>query len=734
MIFEKNRFEIWNFTQHPYRHSLNEFSYVNQALPGVTSAEAALNYILAVLYPNTKANVPTPGDLPTGTDTPNPGDVTPTIGDYRIVDDDGDGKSAGYRWEQREGEASPSWHKVFDVDWSTDAILAAVTDVTNDLYFYSPGKTDLDENGDPVVGLYAGQKVFGGDQANQNLTLNANSGDGVGPQTGYVQIDSNFRPTIDDTFDLSTATERWKDAWFSGTLTIGTTAITSGLITDSSGTLDFDDENLTTTGNINGGVVTGTSLVADDTVDTVTLVPGSITDTTGAIAFGAANLSTTGTLGAGVTTLTANSETVILNPDNGSSRASITSSLGAIDFGDEDLYTTGALNVGTIVANQLDVDNIRLDGNTISTTDVNGNLILLPNGTGVVDVQKTLNTLAVNTTGTMTVTGILNVDNLRLDGNTLQTTNLNGDLNLSVNGSGNINFGATLLPTVSGSFDIGAAASLINDIFISGGLRSATLEMPINELMAFRFANYRDIAQTQPAQNGDALFFDFANGVWLASVPNSEIDHGTISGLLDDDHTQYMLLAGRVGGQTLIGGTAASENLTLQSTANATRGSVITADNFLPGTNASFSGGWSGLDLGSSSFFFNDVYTRGEFINFRMENFTQAGLPASSAQNIGRLMYATDVGKAYVDTGTQIKVLGVSKFVSDIVFDGVQLTEDVDVSSEIQDARNCVFSLLNNANDFSKMYVTLKATSVSNIRIETDSPLPAGSYRLIVIE
>lgn len=51
-------------------------------------------------------------------------------------------------------------------------------------------------------------------------------------------------------------------------------------------------------------------------------------------------------------------------------------------------------------------------------------------------------------------------------------------------------------------------------------------------------------------------------------------DHDLLAGLGDDDHTQYALLAGRAGGQTLIGGTAASEDLTLQSTSHATRGSV----------------------------------------------------------------------------------------------------------------------------------------------------------------
>lgn len=53
------------------------------------------------------------------------------------------------------------------------------------------------------------------------------------------------------------------------------------------------------------------------------------------------------------------------------------------------------------------------------------------------------------------------------------------------------------------------------------------------------------------------------------------IDHGSISGLGDDDHTIYALLAGRASGQTLIGGTAAGEDLTLQSTSNATRGSIF---------------------------------------------------------------------------------------------------------------------------------------------------------------
>jgi len=52
-------------------------------------------------------------------------------------------------------------------------------------------------------------------------------------------------------------------------------------------------------------------------------------------------------------------------------------------------------------------------------------------------------------------------------------------------------------------------------------------------------------------------------------------DHGALTGLADDDHTQYALLAGRSGGQILKGGTASGDDLTLMSTNNATKGSIF---------------------------------------------------------------------------------------------------------------------------------------------------------------
>ena len=244
-----------------------------------------------------------------------------------------------------------------------------------------------------------------------------------------------FRPAVHNTFDLGTNTFRWKDIYAQSSAVIGTLSISSGLITDSSGAISFDNENLTTTGDVTGAVVTGTSLVADDGADSVTLVPGSYTDTTGEVSFGATNLSTTGKLGAGVATFADNAQTVTIDPDvTGVTR--ITSSTGEINFDNENLSTTGNIQAGQISGTRLDIDSIRLDSNTISITAPNTNLILQANGAGVVDIQSAMTTLGQIVTGTMTITGQFNIDNIRVDGNVISSQNLNGDIQFSPNGTG----------------------------------------------------------------------------------------------------------------------------------------------------------------------------------------------------------------------------------------------------------------------------------------------------------
>jgi len=142
---------------------------------------------------------------------------------------------------------------------------------------------------------------------------------------------------------------------------------------------------------------------------------------------------------------------------------------GSIDLLSQTLATSGGTNIHTVAAAQglvvhmdsdvlglssLTVDQLSLNGRDITSTDTNGNINITPNGSGEV-VASTLtvsdltdnrvviagtsgaleddtnftfdgSTLALTAdqdiTGTLTVTGQANVDNLRLDGNTISTT------------------------------------------------------------------------------------------------------------------------------------------------------------------------------------------------------------------------------------------------------------------------------------------------------------------------
>ena len=65
--------------------------------------------------------------------------------------------------------------------------------------------------------------------------------------------------------------------------------------------------------------------------------------------------------------------------------------------------STGAVALETPSADQLNVDNLRLDGNTISSTDTNGNVTIDPTGTGVVDVVGTLQSDGLTVDGDVTL-------------------------------------------------------------------------------------------------------------------------------------------------------------------------------------------------------------------------------------------------------------------------------------------------------------------------------------------
>jgi hypothetical protein len=116
---------------------------------------------------------------------------------------------------------------------------------------------------------------------------------------------------------------------------------------------------------------------------------------------------------------------------------------------------TGSANI----TGDLDVDNININGNTIISTDTNGAINVTPNGTG-----------AVNITATTNITGDLDVDNINIDGNTIISTDTNGNIALTPNGTGEVDI--SKVDIASGEIDgttIGAnSAAAITGTTITG--------------------------------------------------------------------------------------------------------------------------------------------------------------------------------------------------------------------------------------------------------------------------
>ena len=117
----------------------------------------------------------------------------------------------------------------------------------------------------------------------------------------------------------------------------------------------------------------------------------------------------------------------------------------------------------------------------------------------------------------------------------------------------------------SGQLGIGGATfGSANDVFKSGGASAAPSWVAPAAVTA---ASTKITLAGSPSVAGLAAF--------SIDVNQANLDHGSIGGLGDDDHTQYALLLGRSGGQTLIGGTASGDDLTLTASSHSDGGSLL---------------------------------------------------------------------------------------------------------------------------------------------------------------
>ena len=107
----------------------------------------------------------------------------------------------------------------------------------------------------------------------------------------------------------------------------------------------------------------------------------------------------------------------------------------------DDITTAGTQTItGTLI-----VDGITLKDNKITTNASNTVLEIAANSSGTIDVQNAMTTIGQTVTGTVSVTGQHNIDNLRLDGNAITSTNSNGGISITPDGTGTITLGGNFV-------------------------------------------------------------------------------------------------------------------------------------------------------------------------------------------------------------------------------------------------------------------------------------------------
>ena len=136
-----------------------------------------------------------------------------------------------------------------------------------------------------------------GSNANSNIDIGSYDYQGFGTfssgrDTGLIYGDGVIYAWSDGTYtstppgsDLDLGTSNmgiFNDGYFKGSLYAGNLTLSSGSITDSSGTIDFEDENLTTTGKITGEQITSTDDInaSDSIIANIGLIIGTTKDAT----------------------------------------------------------------------------------------------------------------------------------------------------------------------------------------------------------------------------------------------------------------------------------------------------------------------------------------------------------------------------------------------------------------------------------------------------------------------
>jgi hypothetical protein len=351
-----------------------------------------------------------------------------------------------------------------------------------------------------------------------------------------------------------------------GDVMVDTLKIDGGSITDSSGSISFDNENLSTTGTLSSGAATlasakvsdltsgrvvlagaqgeiedsanllfnGSTLSVTGAVDasgsvaagTMTIDSGSITDSSGAISFGDENLSTTGTLASGAATITGavDASGSVSAGNMTIDSGSIVDSSGAISFGDENLSTTGTLSSGALTASSAQVSDLTDNEIVLAGTsgELEGDANFRFDGTNLDIGAAGSETFRVNvSSGSTTVKGNLSLFSLTrmFDGN--------GQVSFSVNSAG--------VTSIANTLDVDSTATLaeavVEDITATHIVYAGTGGRLKGEA-AFNYVEGTDTLTVPNVSVGTAATLASAQ---ISDLTDNRITIAGASGELEDD-------------------------------------------------------------------------------------------------------------------------------------------------------------------------------------------------------